>query len=142
LSKSQIYKRGEAVERKIRVLLVDDEPDFVESMSLWLKAKGYSVLVASSGEEAIKIIKEQAPQIVFLDIKMPAMDGIETLRRIREFNQRIPVIMITAYADEEKLAKAQRLNISGFFSKDEDVKVLQDTIELTLKTYKRIWKEH
>jgi len=129
------------VERKIRVLLVDDEPDFVESMSLWLQAKGYYVSVASGGEEAIKIIKEQTPHIVFLDIKMPAMDGIETLRRIREFNQRIPVIMITAYADEEKLAKSQRLNISGFFAKDEDVKVLQDTIELTLKTYKRIWKE-
>ena len=129
------------MEEKIHVLLVDDEPDFVESMSLWLKAKGYSVSVASSGEKAIQMVKEQTPHIVFLDIKMPVMDGIETLRRIREFNQKLPVIMITAYADEEKLAKSQKLNISGFFAKDEDVKVLQNTIELTLKTYKRIWKK-
>ena len=129
------------MEAKIRVLLVDDEPDFVEAMSLWLKAKGYSVLVASSGEKAIQIVKEQPPQIVFLDIKMPGMDGIETLRRIRRFNQKIPVIMITAYADEEKLIQSQKLNISGFFAKDEDVKVLQNTIELTLKTYKKIWKK-
>jgi len=129
------------MEEKLRVLLVDDEADFVEAMSLWLKAKGYSVSVASSGEKAIQIVKEQPPQIVFLDIKMPGMDGIETLRRIRRFNQKIPVIMITAYADEEKLIQSQKLNISGFFAKDEDVKVLQNTIELTLKTYKKIWKK-
>ena len=127
------------MEEKIRVLLVDDEPDFVESMSLWLEAKGYSVSVASSGEKAIQIVKEQPLHIVFLDIKMPVMDGIETLRRIREFNQTLPVIVITAYADEEKLVKLQELNISGFFAKDSDVKILQDTIELTLKTYKKIW---
>ncbi|MGD9015581.1 MAG: response regulator [Candidatus Omnitrophota bacterium] len=126
---------------KIHVLLVDDEPDFVESMSLWLEAKGYSVSVAPNGEKAIQIVKEQAPHIAFLDIKMPGMDGIETLRRIRQINQKLPVIMITAYADEEKLVKSQELNISGFFAKDEDVKVLQDTIELTLRTYKKIWKK-
>jgi CheY-like chemotaxis protein len=125
---------------KIFILLVDDEPDYVEPMAFWLRGRGYLVSVATSGEEAIKIIKEQTPRIVFLDIVMPDMDGIETLKRIREFNQTVPVIMITAYADEEKLVKSQKLNISGFFSKDEDVRILQNTIELTLKTYKRIWK--
>ena len=130
------------MEDKVQVLLVDDEPDFVESMSLWLESKGYSVAVASSGEQAIRMIKEQTPHIVFLDIKMPGMDGIETLRRIRAFNRKLPVIIITAYADEEKLLKSQQLNVSGFFAKDEDVKVLQNTIELTLKTYKKIWERH
>jgi len=125
---------------KIFILLVDDEPDYVEPMAFWLRGRGYLVSVATSGEEAIKIIKEQNPRIVFLDIVMPHMDGIETLRRIREFNQTLPVIMITAYPDEEKLVKSQKLNISGFFAKDEDVKILQNTLELTLKTYKRIWK--
>ena len=125
---------------KIFILLVDDEPDYVEPMAFWLRGRGYLVSVATSGEEAIKIIKEQKPRIVFLDIVMPHMDGIETLRRIREFNQTLPVIMITAYPDEEKLVKSQKLNVSGFFAKDEDVKVLQNTIELTLKTDKRIWK--
>ena len=126
---------------QIQVLLVDDEPDFVESMSLWLESKGYSVAVASNGEQAIRTIKERTPHIVFLDIKMPGMDGIEVLKRIRVFNKKLPVIIITAYADEEKLLKSQQLNVSGFFAKDEDVKVLQNTIELTLKTYKKIWKK-
>ena len=129
------------MEDKVRVLLVDDEPDFVEAMSLWLESKGYCVAVASNGEKAIRMIKEQAPHIVFLDIKMPGMDGIETLKRIRVFNKKLPVIIITAYADEEKFLKSQQLNVSGFFAKDEDVKVLQNTIELTLKTYKKIWKK-
>ena len=127
-------------EKKVHVLLVDDEPDYVEPMSFWLRGKGYQVSIATSGQEAITMVKEQSPDIVFLDIVMPKMDGIETLKCIRGINQKIPVIMITAYADEENLARSQKLNISGFFAKGGDVKVLQNTIDLTLKTYKKIWK--
>ena len=128
------------MEEQIHVLLVDDEPDYLEPMSFWLRAKGYFVSVAPNGEEAIQIIKEKNPHIVFLDINMPNMDGIETLRRIRGFNQDLPAIMITAFANEEKYSQAKELNISGFFTKDADVEVIRNTIELTLKTYKRIWK--
>jgi CheY-like chemotaxis protein len=128
------------MQKKIHVLLVDDEPDFMEPMAFWLRGKGYLVSVAPNGDKAIQIVKEQAPHIAFLDIKMPGMDGIETLRRIRQINQKLPVIMITAYADEEKLVKSQELNISGFFAKDGDVRLLQNTIELTLRTYKKIWR--
>ena len=129
------------MEEKIHILLVDDEPNFVESMSLWLESKGYSVSVAPSGEKAIQIIKEQSPHIVFLDIKMPVMDGIETLRCIRQINQKLPVIIVTAYADEEKFVQTQELNVSGFFAKDEDLKKLQNIIDFTLTTYKKIWKK-
>ena len=129
------------MEDKIHILLVDDEPNFVEAMSLWLKVKGYSVSVASSGKMAIQIIKGQSPHIVFLDIKMPDMDGVETLRRIRQINQKLPVIIITAYADEEKFVQTQKLNVSGFFAKDEDLKKLQNIIDYTLTTYKKIWKK-
>jgi len=129
------------MEEKICILLVDDEPDFVEPMSLWLKAKGYSVLVATSGERAIQIIKEQILHIVFLDIKMPGMDGIEILRRIRQIKQKLPVIIITAYADQEKFSQAQELNVSGFFDKGADVKELQNIIDFILRTYKKVWKK-
>ena len=128
------------IRKKVHVLLVDDEPDFVEPMAFWLRGKGYQVSIAASGQEAIMAVKEQPPDIVFLDILMPGLDGIETLKRIREINAKLPVIMITAYPDEKNLARSQKLNISGFFDKDGDVKVLQNTIELTLKTYKKIWK--
>ena len=129
------------MEEKIRVLLVDDEPDFIEPMSYWLGSKGYAVSVARNGERAIQIIKEETPHIVFLDIKMPGIDGIETLKRIREFNQNIPIVMLTAYADEEKFYKAQELNISGFFFKEREFKELKNIIEVTLRTHKKLRKQ-
>ena len=129
------------MEEKINVLLVDDDSDYRELMSFWLKAKGYGVLDASSGEQAIQIVKEQNPHIIFLDIIMPNTDGIETLRRIREFNQELPVIMVTAYSDEEYILETQKLNIAGFFAKDDDFSELRTKIESTLKNYKKIWKK-
>ena len=126
---------------KIHILLVDDEPDYVEPMAFWLRTKGYDVSIAPNGEEGIKAIKEKDPHIVFLDLKMPIMDGIETLKHIREFNKELPVIMVTAYPEQDKLQEAQKLGISGFFAKDVDFEELRNTIEFTLKTYKKVWKQ-
>ena len=121
------------MEEKLHILLVDDEPDFMEPLAFWLRAKGYYVLIADVGEKAIQMIKEERPNIVFLDVVMPFMDGIETLRRIREFNQELPVIMLTAFPETKEFIRD--LKISGFLAKDEDFEKLQDTIESTLKTY-------
>ena len=126
------------MEEKIHILLVDDQTDYVEPMAFWLRSKGYNVSIARNGERAIQIVKENNPHIVFLDIKMPGMNGIETLKHIREFNQKIPVIMFTAYAEEEKFYEAQELNISGFFTKEGEFQELRNIIEITLKTHKRL----
>ena len=126
------------MEGQIHILLVDDEPDYVEPMAFWLRSKRYLVTVAPNGEKAIKIIKEDSPHIVFLDINMPGIDGIETLKRIREFNQELPVIMVTAYPEEEKIAQAQKLNISGFFPKEANFEDFRNTIEVTLRVHKKL----
>ena len=126
------------MEDKIHILLVDDEPDYLELMAFWLKSKGYFVSAAPNGEKAIQIIKEENPHIIFLDINMPGIDGIETLRRIREFNQELPVIMVTAFPDEKKFSQTQKLNISGFFAKDAGFGELRNTIEVTLRTHKKL----
>ena len=123
---------------QIHILLVDDEADYVEPMAFWLRSKGYHLSVARSGESAIKIVKETNPHLIFLDIKMPGMDGIETLKRIREFNQKVPVIMLTAYADKERFYQAQELKISGFFAKDGEFNELRHIIEFTIKTHKKL----
>ena len=122
------------MKEQLNILLVDDEPDFMEPLAFWLRAKGYYVLIADIGEKAIQMVKEQKPHIVFLDIVMPCMDGIEILRRIREFDQELPVIMLTAFPETKEFL--QDLKFSGFLAKDEDFEKLQDTIESVLKTYK------
>lgn len=69
---------------KIKILLVDDEPDIVEFLSYNLKKEGYDVLTASNGKDAIEIARKEIPQLIVLDVMMPDMDGIETCREIRE----------------------------------------------------------
>ncbi|MFH1202445.1 MAG: response regulator [Candidatus Omnitrophota bacterium] len=104
----------------IQVLLVDDEGDFLATMEFWLKSQGYKVETVSSGMEAIRFLKGKTPNVVFLDIMMPQMDGIETLRQIRAFNKDLPVVMITAHGDEEKRNEAYKLNAFAFFDKTKD----------------------
>ena len=125
----------------IRVLLVDDEKDFLEMMGFWLKQQGYTVQTVLDGESAVKLVREGAIDIVFLDINMPGLDGIETLRRIRALNAGIPIIMVTAFGTEERIKESQNLGISGFFPKDKDFLEAATMIETVLKTHKGLRKE-
>jgi DNA-binding response OmpR family regulator len=83
----------------IRILVVDDEKDFVEMFSLRLKEEGHHVRVAFSGDEALKALaqEEENTDVVILDIKMPGMDGIETLKLIKANNPIVEVIMLTGH---------------------------------------------
>lgn len=126
------------MEDKIQVLLVDDERDFLNTISFWLKSKGYLVMLANNGKQAIELIKSGHPDIVFLDNHMPIMGGLEALTRIREFNKEIPVIMITAYGDEKTMAKVCQLGISGFFPKKAGLEELTNILEAALRTHKKL----
>ena len=106
----------------IKILIVDDEPDYSETMEFWLMAKGYDVSAVASGSDAITYLaNEPLPDIVFLDILMPGMDGIETLKEIRVAHPKLPVIMVTAYASDERKEAAKRLGVNGFFAKADDL---------------------
>ena len=119
---------------KPRVLLVDDEQDYNDTITFWLKAKGYPVTQAASGIEALEILQGQSHDVVFLDINMPRMDGIETLRRIRERHAALPVIMVTAaFQAEVKFKEARALGISGFFPKGSSLNQLGHVLEVALK---------
>ena len=125
---------------KAAIMVVDDEVDFNYMMSYWLKAKDYNVISKSNGADALTIIKKSPPDMVFLDISMPLMDGIETLRAIREINKNIPVIMITAYGTQERLETCQKLGISGFFAKEDNFDSLLNIIDTVLKLHKGLKK--
>ncbi len=71
--------------KKIRILVVDDEPAVRDSMSDWLREDGYEVGAAASGFEAVEKVKEQDWNIMLLDLKMPGMDGIETMKQVKKY---------------------------------------------------------
>jgi DNA-binding response OmpR family regulator len=82
-----------------KILLVDDETNLRRLVGSYLRAEGYDVAEASDGEQAVETVRKRSPDLVILDIRMPGMDGIETLREIRSFSD-VYVIMLTARTEE------------------------------------------
>jgi CheY-like chemotaxis protein len=99
------------------ILIVDDEKDFLSSMSVWFKSQGYLVEAVSSGQDALDLLKTKKPNIIFLDIAMPDMDGVETLKRLRKIRPHVPVVMLTKDASEEACLNAYKHGVNGFFNK-------------------------
>ncbi len=125
---------------KIKVLVTDDEADFRQVMVFWLNSKGYDVIQVDSGQAALKAIKEITPDIVFLDLNMPGMDGVDVLKEIRAFNQDLPVIIISAYVESARLKEAEPYGVSGIFYKGGDFKDGLNLLETTLRTHKKLKK--
>ena len=94
------------MDEKARILIVDDNVNICKTMSLILSRKGYSVTTAKDGAEAIERVEESPFDIVFMDIKMPVMDGVETYKRINQIRPETVAIMMTAYAVEELIQDA------------------------------------
>lgn len=104
-----------------RVLLVDDQKDFAQPMFFWFQSQGFSVDVAFNGNDAIKLIKDNPPDIVFIDLLMPEMDGPTLLKKVREFNQNIPVIIMSSYIEDcQSGGKLKIYNCQGIFYKADD----------------------
>jgi len=82
------------------ILIVDDDADFRKTMAKTLELKGYRVKTAAGGEEAVRMVRKSVFQAVFIDVKMPSMDGMETYLRLREIKPGLATIMMTAYRDE------------------------------------------
>jgi two-component system NtrC family sensor kinase len=100
-----------------KLLIIDDEEGIRKVLSLSLTSDGYDVFTASGGEEGIDIFKTESPSIILTDIKMPGMDGIETLKRIKELNSDAEVIMITGHGDMDLAIEALKLDASDFLNK-------------------------
>jgi CheY-like chemotaxis protein len=118
--------RGEEV--MARILVVDDEPDSVELLEEFLTSKGYEVATASDGEEALRKVKEERPHLVLLDVRMPGMNGLDVLRKMREFDRDVGVIMVTAVNEEDTGREALKLGAFDYIVKPLNLEYLERSL--------------
>jgi DNA-binding NtrC family response regulator len=115
-------------EKKSSIMVVDDEPDILIVLGEFLNKEGFKVLTAKDGRQAIEKIKEHKVDLVLLDMAMPNMNGIETLRELKKIKPDLSVIMITAYRDAEKVVEAFRLGAYDCIFKPFDLKYLRQAV--------------
>lgn len=108
----------------MRILVIDDEPLVADVMAEALRLEDHDVVVASSGEEGLRVIAQKPPDAVFLDIVMPGMDGIEVLRAIRERHPELPVIILSGWVSQSQLEEVRRLGVTDVISKPVPLKNL------------------
>jgi len=122
-----------------RILVVDDEPDLGAVLATRLRRAGYEVSVASDGLEALELIGRAPPDLVLLDLRMPRLDGLETLRRLRHdgATARLPVIVMTANAEPADRARALEGGAAACLAKPFEAREVLEQIRLLLEARDR-----
>lgn len=115
------------------ILVVDDEKEICTVLSDNLYQEGYRVFTAYNGKKALELVKKEKPDLVLLDIRMPEMDGIEVLRRIKKMKKEIVVIILTAYGTLETARKAMKLGAYDYITKPFDLFLLKSIVKEGLK---------
>lgn len=104
-----------------KILVVDDEEDLCRLLTESLRREGFQAAAASSGREALALVEQEPPDLIILDLVMPEMDGIETLRRLRERGVRAKVVVLTAYGTAQQTREAMALGVREFIGKPFDL---------------------
>ncbi len=114
------------------ILVVDDEPNLVDLIRMTLERESYQVIEADNGYKAIQRLREELPDLVLLDVMMPEMDGLETLKEIRAFSN-IPVIMLTVRATEQDKVRGLELGADDYIAKPFSHRELVQRIKAVLR---------
>lgn len=100
-----------------KILLIDDEPELLALMKEMLEDEGYQVFCALNGAAGVHLNEKENPDLIILDLRMPGMDGLETLRQIRKTDGEVRVIILTTYGSVESIKAAASLNVNEYLSK-------------------------
>jgi len=112
-----------------RILVVDDEEAMRESLNDWLKEDGYEVGLAAGGQEAVDMVRDKPWEVILLDLKMPGMDGLETLKHLKEVRPDAEILMMTAYATVDTAVQAMKEGAFDYLVKPFD----PDEVEILIK---------
>ncbi len=120
--------------KEMKVLLVDDEEDFVKTLAERIKMRDLGSEVALDGEQALQSVDTDVPDVMVLDLKMPGIDGMEVLRRVKKAYPEVQVIILTGHGSEKDEEEARRLGVFEYLKKPVDLDVL-------IKTMKKAYRE-
>lgn len=112
------------IEGPPKIMLVDDEKEFVHTLSERLRTRNLESSIAYDGEQALDMLQKEVPDVIVLDLMMPGIDGIETLRRIKRDHPRVEVIILTGHGSEREKQMAEELGAFAYLSKPVDIDVL------------------
>ncbi|MCU0305497.1 MAG: response regulator [Thermoanaerobaculales bacterium] len=124
---TDIYRKVD-FETPSRVLLVDDEREFVQTLSERLEMRDVGSAVAYDGESALRMVSQDEPDVMILDLKMPGIDGIEVLRRVKRMNPRIEVIILTGHGSDDDCRTCMELGAFAYLQKPVDIEALSETL--------------
>lgn len=117
------------IKNKFKILVIDDEDSFRQTIKLCLEDNGAEILTAANGEEGLSLFNSESPDLVITDYKMPQIDGMEVIRRLKKINTNVPIIMLTAYDDVVNTIEAMRLGAHDFILKPFNVNSLKTLIK-------------
>jgi DNA-binding NtrC family response regulator len=118
---------------KAKILLVDDEVEFVSTLSERLQLRGYDVRTANNALEALAFVYKEPPDVIILDLRIPGMDGIETLKTIKKFDPTIEVIMLTGHGDIRSVEEGMKSGAFEYIMKPVDIGELTAKIDIAWK---------
>ena len=116
-----------------KILICEDEQDAQTSLKNMLVKRSYDVLAVNNGQDAIDQARAFHPDLILLDIRMPKIDGLDVARSIREFDESVKIIFVTAFDSLEIKKEASRFDISGYITKPASTDSIIQTIESALK---------
>src|SRR3989338_3772617 len=121
---------------KGKILVVDDETSMLETLSSFFGSRGYQLMTATSAEAALKLITEEQPALALIDIKLPGMNGIELLKRIKQDYPGTKTFVITAFDEENKKA-VEEIGVDAFFAKPIGLDALKKKVIEVLADFER-----
>jgi len=121
------------LQKPFHILVVDDDPSHLTALKTIIKSWGYSVSLADDGSQAIENVKERPFDLILMDVRMAQMSGIEALKKIKDYNPAIPILIMTAYSSVDSAVEALKAGAYDYLTKPLDFEVLKLTLERALE---------